>query len=140
MEKKTAGCFVSFEYPEITSAGSPEVRDRINAGIVRVLLRRSDWPASDSGVWSLDAYVKMFLKSCEPSKNGSRQSEDRALYERKTVKFFRSTPPVFSLQCVARADAGGVHPFGTTLYVNFESKTGKPVKLIDFSIQARCRS
>ena len=52
------------------------------------------------------------------------------MYERKAVKFCRATPPVFSFQCVADADAGGVHPFGTTFYVNFESKTGKPVKLM----------
>ncbi len=129
IEKNSPGCVVSFEYPEIISAASPEVRDRINAGILGVLLRRTDWPASDSGIRSLDAYAKTFLNYCEH--NGSKEFENRPWYERKTVKVFRSMPPVFSFQCVAHADAGGVHPFGTTFYVNFESKTGKPVKLID---------
>ena len=128
IEKNSPGCVVSFEYPEIISAASPEVRDRINAGILGVLLRRSDWPASDSGVRSLDAYAKTFVEYCEQFHTWSKK---RPLYERKAVKFFRATPPVFSFQCVADADAGGVHPFGTTFYVNFESKTGKPVKLID---------
>src|SRR6266699_4819210 len=126
IEKNSPGCVVSFEYPEIISAASPEVRDRINAGILGVLLRRTDWPAFDSGVRSLDAYAKTFLNYCEHN-----EFENRPWYERKTVKFFRSMLPVFSFQCVAHTDAGGVHPFGTTFYVNFESKTGKPVKLID---------
>ena len=42
IEKNSPGCVVSFEYPEIISAASPEVRDRINAGILGVLLRRTD--------------------------------------------------------------------------------------------------
>jgi hypothetical protein len=54
-EKKTTGCVITFEYPEIISAASPQARDRINAGILRVLLRASDWPAADSGARSLDA-------------------------------------------------------------------------------------
>jgi hypothetical protein len=131
IEKKAPRCLVSFEYPEIISAASPEVRDRINAEILGVLLRRSDWPASDSGVRSLDAYAKMFVEYCEKYHAGRNELENRPLYERKTVKFFRATPPVFSFQCVADAEAGGVHPFGTTFYVNFQSKTGKPVNLID---------
>jgi hypothetical protein len=125
IEKKTVSCVVLFEYPEIISAASPEVRGRLNAGILRVLLRRSDWPGSDSGSQSLDAYAKTFLGYCEEA------SEGRPLYEHKTVKVLRLTPPVFSFQCDATADAGGVHPFGTTFYVNFDSRTGKPVKLID---------
>jgi hypothetical protein len=131
IEKEAPGCVVSFEYPEIVSAASPEVRDRINAGVLGALLRRSDWPGSDSGVRSLDAYAKTFLKDCEQLHDGSKEFGNRELYERKTVKFFRSTAPVFSFQCVSNADAGGAHPFGATFYVNFESKTGKPVKLID---------
>jgi len=129
IEKKTPGCVVSFEYPEIISAASPQVRDRINAGILGVLLRRIDWPASDSGVRSVDEYAETFLKNCDQFHN--ERIGNRAIYERKTVRFFRSTPPVFSFQCVANADAGGAHPLGTTFFVNFESKTGKPVKLID---------
>jgi hypothetical protein len=131
IEKETSGCAVSFEYPEIISAASPEVRDRINAGILRVLLRRSDWPASASDVQSLDAYASMVLNGCEQFHEGSKEFENRPLYERKTVKFLRSTPPVISFQCVASADGGGVHPFGTTFYINFESRTGKTVRLAD---------
>jgi len=131
IEKKIPRCVVSFEYPEIMSAASPQVRDRINAGILEVLLRSTDWPPSSSGVPSLDAYAKTFLDYCEQFHKSSDESEDRDLYERKIVKFFRSTPPFFSFQCVAEIDAGGVHPYGTTFYINFESNTGKPVKLID---------
>src|SRR5258707_8542814 len=98
VEKKSPGCLVSFEYPEITSA-APEVRDRINAGILQVLLRRSIWPASDSGFRSLDEYANTFVRDCEEVHAGSQPHHD--LYERKTVRFFRVRAPIFSFQCVA---------------------------------------
>jgi len=129
VEKKSSGCFVSFDYPEITSAAPPEVRDRINAGILEVLLRRSDWPASDSGIRSLDEYANTFVRYCKQVHAGSQEFKNRDLYERKTVRFFRFRPPIFSFQCVADADGGGVHPFGTNFYLNFDSQTGRPVKL-----------
>ena len=58
----------NFEYLEIISAASPQVGDRVNAGIVRVLLRQSNWPAADSVTRSLDAYADVFLKSAPGSK------------------------------------------------------------------------
>jgi hypothetical protein len=132
IEKKSAGCVVSFEYPEITSAASPQVRDRINAGVLGVMMRSSGWPAPDSGARSLDAYVKMSFEGCAQFHNWAKGTvADRELYEHKIIEVFRSSPPVFSLQCVADEDGGGVHPFGTTFYVNFYSGTGKSVKLAD---------
>lgn len=128
VEKKTGACVISFEYPEIISAASPEVRDRINAGILRVLLRRSDWPGSDSGFHSLDAYANAFLQDCAEFQ---RRPDPRALYEHKFVTIFRYTPPFLSFRCDADEDAGGVHPFGTTFFVNFESSTGKTVGITD---------
>ena len=127
-EKKTTGCAVTFEYPEIISAASPQVRDRMNAGILGVLLRRSEWPASDSGVRSLDAYANVFLKECA---DFQKQPEARELYEHKLVTIFRYTPPILSFRCEADEDGGGVHPFGTTLFVNFESSNGKAVVITD---------
>jgi hypothetical protein len=128
VEKKTTGCVITFQYPEIISAASPQVRDRINAGILRVLLRRSDWPAADSGVRSLDAYANVFLKECADFQT---RPEARDLYERKLVTIFRYTPPILSFRCDANEDGGGVHPFGTTLFVNFEISTGKTVVIAD---------
>jgi hypothetical protein len=131
-EKKSPGCLVSFEYPEVTSAASPKVRDRINAGLLRVLLRRSDWPAADSGAESVAAYMKMSFDNCAQFHNWAKGTvAARDLYERKVVTVFRSTAPVFSLRCQADEDGGGVHPFGTTFYINFEIKTGEVVKLLD---------
>lgn len=123
IEKHTATCVISFEYPEIISAASPEVRDRINAGIRRVLLQSSAWPASESGLRSLGEYINAFVKSCE--------LETRPLYEHKLVTIFRYTPPILSFKCDALAGLGGVHPFGTTLFVNFDSSTGQPVVITD---------
>ena len=128
VEKKTTGCVLTFQYPEIISAASPQVRDRINAGILRVLLRRSDWPAADSGVRSLDAYANVFLKECADFQT---RLEARDLYEHKLVTIFRYTPPILSFRCDANEDGGGVHPFGTTLFVNFEISTGKTVVITD---------
>jgi hypothetical protein len=128
VEKKTKACVISFEYPEIISAASPQARNRINAGILRVLLRRSDWPASDSGFQSLDAYANAFLENCAEFQT---EPQARALYERKFVRIFRFTPPFLSFRCDADEDAGGVHPFGTTFFVNFESSTGKTVVITD---------
>src|SRR6266496_472684 len=107
VERKTRECVITFEYPEIISAASPQVRDRINAGILRVLLRRSDWPAADSGVRSLDAYANVFLKECADFQT---RPEARDLYERKLVTIFRYTPPILSFRCDANEDGGGVHP------------------------------
>jgi hypothetical protein len=45
------------------------------------------------------------------------------------VTIFRYTPPILNFRSDARADVGGVDPFGTTLFVNFESGTGKAVVL-----------
>ena len=125
VEKKTTGCVITFEYPEIISAASPQARDRMNAGILRVLLRRSDWPAPDSGVRSLDAYADAF---CAEFQKGPQARE---LYQHKLVTIFRYTPPILSFRCEAREDGGGVHPFGTTLFVNFENSTGKTVAITD---------
>jgi hypothetical protein len=128
VEKKTGACVVTFEYPEIISAASPQVQDRMNAGILRVLLRRSDWPASDSGFRSLDAYADAFLSECAEFQ---KEPYARGLYQRKFVTIFHYTPPFLSFRCDADEDAGGVHPFGTTLFVNFESSTGRTVALTD---------
>jgi len=128
VEKKTSTCVITFEYPEIISAASPQVRDRINAGILRVLLRWSAWPGSDSGFPSLDEYANAFLKQCAGSQ---KRPEARGLYEHKFVTIFRYTPPFLSLRCEADEDAGGVHPFATTLFVTFESGTGKTVVITD---------
>jgi uncharacterized protein DUF3298 len=128
VEKKTPTCVISFEYPEIISAASPQVRDTINAGLLRVLLRRSDWPASDSGFHSLDAYINAFLKDCAEFQTEPQHHE---LYEHKLVTIFRYTPPILSFRCDSVEDAGGVHPFGTTLFVNFESITGRTVAITD---------
>ena len=100
----------------------------MNAGILRVLLRRSDWPAPDSGVRSLDAYANVFLKQCA---GFQEQPEAPELYEHKLVTIFRYTPPILSFKCDADEDGGGVHPFGTTLFVNFESSTGQTVVITD---------
>jgi hypothetical protein len=62
---------------------------------------------------------------------GEPQREARDLYEHKVVTIFRYTPPILSFRCDADADAGGVHPFGTTFFVNFESSTGKTIALTD---------
>jgi hypothetical protein len=123
IEKKTTRCVVTFEYPEVISAASPQARDRINAGILRVLLRRSDWPAPDSGFRSLEAYANDFLTFCA--------SESRPLYQHKRVMIFRYTPPILSFRFDAHEDAGGVHPFGTTFFVNFESRTGQVIRITD---------
>jgi hypothetical protein len=128
VEKKTTGCSITFQYPEIISAASPETRDRINAGILRLLLRRSDWPAPDSGARSLDAYANVFLKDCAAFQT---RPEARVLSERKLVTILRYTAPFLSFRCDANEDGGGVHPFGTTLFVNFEISTGKAVGITD---------
>jgi hypothetical protein len=128
VEKKTTACVITFEYPEIISAESPQARDRMNAGILRILLRQSSWPAPDSGFRSLDAYANAFLGECAAFQ---KRPEARELYEHKAVTIFRYTPPILSFRCDADEDGGGVHPFGTTLFVNFESSTGKTVTLTD---------
>jgi len=128
IEKKTTSCVITFEYPEIISAATPQARERINAGIRRVLLRHTDWPARDSGLASIDAYAKEFMTYCAEYQKGPTPRE---LHQHKRVTIFRYTPPVLSFKCDAEEDGGGVHPFGTTLFVNFESSTGKPVTLTD---------
>jgi Protein of unknown function (DUF3298) len=128
IEKKTERCVVTFEYPEVISAASLQARDGINAGILRVLLRRTDWPAADSGFHSLDAYAGDFMKYCAEFQNGPAP---RQLYEHKRVTIFRYTPPVLSFKIEAQEDGGGVHPFGTTFFVNFERSTGKTIGITD---------
>lgn len=128
VEKKTPTCVISFEYPEIISAASPQARDRINTGILRVLLRQSDWPGSDSGFRSLDAYANAFIEQCAQFQ---RQPEARGLYQHKLVTILRYTPPILSFRCDAEEDAGGVHPFGSTFFINFETSTGRTVVLAD---------
>jgi hypothetical protein len=128
IEKRTTECLTTFVYPEIISAASPQARDRINAGILRLLLRRTGWPGSDSGFRSLDAYADDFLKSCKESQG---TPEARPLYEHKRVTIFRYTPPILSFRCDADEDSGGVHPFGSSFFVNFETSTGKTVTLVD---------
>jgi uncharacterized protein DUF3298 len=128
VEKKTPACVITFDYPEIILAASPEVRDRMNAGILRILLRRTDWPPRDSGLRSLDSYANEFLKYCAEFQRGP---QPRALYEHKLVTILRYRPPILSFRCDADMDGGGVHPYGTTLYVNFESSSGKTLKLAD---------
>jgi len=128
IEKKTAPCIITFDYPEIISAATPRARERINAGIRRVLLRQTEWPAHDSGLASIDAYAKDFMTYCAEYQKGP---QPRGLYQHKRVTILRYTPPLLSFKCEADEDGGGVHPYGTTLFVNFESGTGKTVTLTD---------
>ena len=128
VEKKSGSCVITFEYPEIISAATPQARERMNTGIVRVLMQRTDWPARDSGFASVNAYAQEFIKSCPEDQKGRYPRE---LYEHKTVTIFRYTPPILSVKCDAVADEGGVHPYGTTLFVNFDSSTGKTLTLAD---------
>ena len=127
-EKETRSCHVILEYPEITSAASPEARDRINAGILKLLLRQNSWPASDSGSRSLEGYVNAFLRECVAEQD---RPERHPLYMRKFVTIFRYTPPILSFKCEADEDAGGAHPFGTVLFTNFEAGTGETIALRD---------
>jgi hypothetical protein len=53
------------------------------------------------------------------------------LYEHKTVTILRYTPPILSFRCDSDEDAGGVHPFGNTLFVNFDMRTGRILTLSD---------
>jgi len=128
IEKKTPSCVSAFEYPEIISAGSRVARDQMNAGILRTLLRRSDWPASESGFRSLNAYSDAFMKDCAAFQ---RERQAHPLYEHKLVTIFRYTPPIISFKVEADEDGGGVHPFGTSFFVNFEFSTGKMIVLSD---------
>jgi hypothetical protein len=125
-EKKTSSCHVILEYPEITSAASPEARDRMNVGILKLLLRQNSWPASDSGSRSLEEYVNAFFKECTDEQD---RPQPHPLYMRKFVTIFRYTPPILSFKCEGDEDAGGVHPFGTILFVNFETSTGQTIAL-----------
>jgi hypothetical protein len=128
VEKKTTSCVITFEYPEIISAATSQARERMNAGILRVLLRRTDWPAQDSGLATIDGYAKEFMSYCAEYQKGP---QPRPLQEHKMVTIFRYTPPVLSFKCDADEDGGGVHPFGTTFFVNFESSTGKTITLME---------
>ncbi|HEY2014547.1 MAG TPA: hypothetical protein VGH38_13645, partial [Bryobacteraceae bacterium] len=58
-------------------------------------------------------------------------AESRPLYQHKRVTIFRYTPPILSFRCDADEDGGGVHPFGTTFFVNFESRTGQAIRITD---------
>ena len=132
MEKKSPSCSLSFEYLEITSAASVEVRDRLNAGILKLMLRRAEFPGDDSGMRSLDAYSAKYIKECSAYHEWVKGTPpDHPMYEHKVVKLLRSAPPVFSFQLDASADSGGVHPFGTIFYLNLDSSTGRPVTLAD---------
>jgi hypothetical protein len=128
LEKNTPSCKVIIEYPEIISAASTEARDRINAGILSLLLRQNSWPASDSGSRSLDTYVKAFFEECT---DHQQRLEAHPMYMRKFITVFRYTPPILSFKCEADEDGGGVHPFGTTLFINFETSTGQKIALQD---------
>jgi uncharacterized protein DUF3298 len=104
----------------------------MNAGILRVLLRQSNWPALDSSARSLDAYANAFLEECEEFHDWAKEKPpDRELYEHKLVTVLRHTPPILSFRCDAEEDGGGAHPFGTILFANFESSTGRAVVLTD---------
>jgi hypothetical protein len=129
LERKTPNCVITIEYPEIVSAATPQARDRINAGIRRVLLQHTEWPERDSGLPSIDAYAKEFMTHCAEYQEGPQRRE---LYQHKMVTIFRYTPPVLSVKCDADEDGGGVHPYGTTLFVNFESSTGRTLGITDF--------
>jgi len=126
IQTRTTGCIATFEYPEIITAGSPQARDRINSGILDLLLRQTGWPSHASGFRSLRAYIDDFMKSCAAHPTRYKQA-----YVHKRVTIFRYTPPVLSFRCVASEDAGGVHPFGTTFFTNFDSSTGKAITMND---------
>jgi hypothetical protein len=132
IEKSSPGCFISFEYPEAISALTVQARDRINAGILGVLLRSTGIGSRASGSRTLSAYAANFLGFCRQYHDENRGLQSRDLYERKAVVLLRSKAPVLSFRCSSDADMGGAHPFGTILYVNFDSSTGRPAKLIDF--------
>ena len=69
---------------------------------------------------------------CECFCDGSTfQAPALGLYQYKLVTIFHYTPPILSFRCDATEDGGGVHPFGTTFFVNFESDTGKAVAVAD---------
>jgi hypothetical protein len=131
VEKKTAGCGVlTFEYPKIISAASPEARDKINAGILRVLLRVTDAGPPRYAGRSLDSYTAQFLTECREFRAWSEGKPPfRELYEHKRVTIFRYTPPILSFRFDAVADHGGVHPYGNTLFANFDSVTGEAIVL-----------
>jgi hypothetical protein len=128
VEKKTTSCVITLEYPEIISAATSQARERMNAGILRVLLRRTDWPANDSGLATIETYAKEFMTYCAEYQKGP---QPHPLQEHKMVTIFRYTPPILSFKCDADEDGGGVHSFGTTFFVNLESSTGKTITLTE---------
>jgi hypothetical protein len=131
VERKTEGCgVITFEYPVIISAASPEARDRINAGILRVLLRGTVSGPPQYVGRSLDNYTAQFFKNCREFR-ARDEAPFRELYEHKRVTIFRYTPPILSFRFDATADLGGVHPYGNTLFANFDSVTGETFVLSD---------
>ena len=128
VEKQAKECVATFEYPEILSAETSEAQARINAGILRVLLRSAAWPVRDSGFESLSAYADGFVKGC-----GTPQTRPGNVrpYLHKRVTIYRYTPPVLSFKCDSDEDDGGAHPFGTTFFINFNGRTGQSITLKD---------
>jgi hypothetical protein len=131
VERKTAGCgVITFDYPEIMSAASPEARDKINAGILRVLLRETDIGPPRYAGRSLATYTAQFFSNCQEFRAWSEGKPPfRELYEHKRATIFRYTPPILSFRFDGVADHGGVHPYGNTLFANFDSVTGETIVL-----------
>lgn len=132
-----SGCLIFFEYPEITSAASPEVRDLINAGILQALLRTT--PANYSDARSLDESAKTFAEYCAQVHDSTKGTPaDDPMFQRKTVEVFRSSAPVFSLQSVTNEDSGGSIHSGRSSSSTSMLRQGNPLSLPISCSQVRC--
>ncbi len=121
---------IRIQYPEITGAPKPAIRDSIQAWILDFVLRRTD---DTLRAPSVDAVMEGFLEGFEEVRRQYPDAVQPWEVDRQ-VSVLPSVPGVFSLEAREFMATGGAHPNSSIQLASFEAGSGRRLSLSDLLV------
>jgi hypothetical protein len=121
---------IRIQYPEITGAPKPGIRDSIQAWILDFVLRRTD---DTLRAPSVDAVIESFLEGFEELRRQYPEATQPWEVDRQ-VSVLPSVPGIFSLEAREFSATGGAHPNSSIQLASFEVGSGRRLSLSDLLV------
>jgi hypothetical protein len=121
---------IRIQYPEITGAPKPAIRDSIQAWILDFVLRRTD---DTLRAPSVDAVIEEFLDGFEEFRRQYPEAGQSWEVDRQ-VSVLPSVPGIFSLEAREFTATGGAHPNSNIQLASFEVTSGRRLSLSDLLV------
>lgn len=129
-EKGAACVTVELEYPEVTAASSPEIKDKFNQVITNAILMPLMKGGQSLSKEELAQQVIVAYQDVQQKTSGHT-----AVWSlRRTARVVNQTGGLFIVSYQEETSTGGAHPNSSRLYLNFWSASAEQIQLQDIVI------